>query len=249
MDVTLYGCAGGFGALVEAVMTTLTRRGVQFVAATRVERVHAGDGVVELEAAGARTRHDGAVLAVPANRAAALLDARGDLRTWLATVVERSTLTVAYRTDRPLPGDYFGLSFPRTTKPGTRLAALCSQGRKLSGLVPAGGDALVALVAPSAVPDLWQRADDDAAAAVLASVEEAVRGFSRHVTATRVERFEDGNTVFSPGHLQRLRRFDAAWLPAGITLAGDYLVAPTVEGAVRSGRRAARQLLQQRAAE
>jgi protoporphyrinogen/coproporphyrinogen III oxidase len=246
MDVSLYGCAGGFGTLVDAILTTLERRGVQFLPATRVERVHADDGAVVVEVGGARTGYDGAVIAVAANRAAALLDARGELRAWLDAVRERSTLTVAYRTDRPFPGDYFGLSFPRTTKPGRLLAALCIQSRKLAGLVPPGGDALVALAAPSAVPDLWERGDDDAAGAVLASVEEAVRGVARHVTAAHVQRFEDGCTVFSPGYLRRLRRFDGAWLPAGITLAGDYLVAPTVEGAVRSGQRAARRLLQQR---
>jgi protoporphyrinogen oxidase len=83
---------------------------------------------------------------------------------------------------------------------------------------------------------------------LLASVEEAVRGVDRHVTSMHVQRFEDGCTVFTPGHLRRLRAFHDAWLPAGIELAGDYLVAPTVEGAMRSGQRAARRLLQQRSA-
>jgi oxygen-dependent protoporphyrinogen oxidase len=246
MDVSLYGSAGGFGALVDAVLAGLQRRGVSFLAGTRVERVHGDGSAVEVEAGGARTRYDAAVIAVPANRARALLDAGGELRTWLDAVRERSTLTVSYRTDRPFPADYFGLSFPRTAQPGTRLAALCIQSRKLSGLVPAGGDALVALPAPGGVSDLLERADDDVAAALLASVEAAVRGVSRHVTAAHVQRFEDGYTVFSPGHLRRLRGFNEAWLPGGITLAGDYLVAPTVEGAVRSGERAARRLLQRR---
>ena len=80
MDVTLYGCAGGFGALVDAVQAVLQRRGVQFVAGTRVERVHAADSGVEVEASGTRTRYDGAVIAVAANRAAALLAASGELR-------------------------------------------------------------------------------------------------------------------------------------------------------------------------
>jgi predicted NAD/FAD-dependent oxidoreductase len=40
--------------------------------------------------------------------------------------------------------------------------------------------------------------------------------------------------------------FDEAWLPPGLALAGDYLVAPTAEGAVISGQRAATRLLKQR---
>ena len=246
MDVSLYGCVGGFGALVEALMSTLAQRGVQFLPAQQVTRAQAVDGGVDIAANGVHTRYEGAVLAVAANRVARVLDADGELRAWLDAVRERSTLTIAYRTDRPFPGDYFGLSFPRTTRPGARIAALCIQSRKLAGLVPAGGDALVALPAPAAVAELWERSDDEAAAALLASVEEAVRGVDRHVTSMHVQRFEDGCTVFTPGHLRRLRAFHDAWLPAGIALAGDYLVAPTVEGAMRSGQRAARRLLDQR---
>ena len=46
-----------------------------------------------------------------------------------------------------------------------------------------------------------------------------------------------------------LQTFDEAWLPAGIALAGDYRVAPTVEGAMISGLRAARSLVTRRSPE
>ena len=112
----------------------------------------------------------------------------------------------------------------------------------MRGLVP-DGDALVALPAPHAVPALLQQNDDDVIAAMLRSLEEVVSGITRRVSSARVVRFDDAYTLFGVGHLRAIRAFDNAWLPRGIALAGDYLVAPTVEGAVRSGRAAASQLL------
>ncbi|MGH7448719.1 MAG: FAD-dependent oxidoreductase, partial [Longimicrobiales bacterium] len=64
-----------------------------------------------------------------------------------------------------------------------------------------------------------------------------------HVTSAHVFRYDHGYTIFPPGYLGHIARFDDAWLPARVALAGDYLIAPTVEGAVRSGERAARRVL------
>mgnify|MGYP006209594707 CR=1 FL=1 len=55
----------------------------------------------------------------------------------------------------------------------------------------------------------------------------------------------EGYTLFRPGYLRHLLEYDANWLGANVALAGDYLVAPTVEGAVISGRRAANHLLRE----
>ena len=247
MDVSVYACTGGFGALADAVVAQLRAAGSDVVKSTRVERIHVLPDGVEIEAAGTRTGFDAVVVAVPARTVLSLLDAGGPWREWLGNVRERSALTVAYRTSRPFPGDYFGLSFPRHTRSGSQLAAVCVQGRKLSGLVPSGGEALVALPAPGALAELWERSDDDVAEQLLAAIEAAVSGVSRRVTAVQVTRFAQGYTLFSPGYLKQLSAFDEAWLPSGVTLAGDYLVAPTVEGAVRSGRHAARRLLDRHA--
>jgi protoporphyrinogen/coproporphyrinogen III oxidase len=240
-DVTLYAVAGGFGALADALLIALEERGVRFAPASAVTSVRPAppDGVlVDGE------RYDGAVVAVPANRAAALLDADGELARWLEGVRERSTFSVAYRLDRQLPSDYFGLSFPRTTPPGAQLAAACIQSRKLPGLVPPGEDAVVLLPAPDAVAALWSRPDDEVARALLAQLEAAVPDVARRVVSSHVYRFDDAYSVFQPGHVRNLLRFDADWLPRGIALAGDYLVAPSVEGAVRSGVRAGRRVVE-----
>lgn len=252
MDVSVYGAAGGFGAIAAALVAALEARGVRIITGRSIGavRTRPDNGTVEVD----DDVFDAAVLAVPANRAAALLAASAndgtevsvlhrDLDAWLRSVNERPTLTVAYRLDRPFPGDYFGLSFPRASGHGDRIAVVCVQSRKLPGLVPKGGDALVVMPAPQALPDLLPRGDDEIAALLLSDLERAVAGVSARVTASRVYRFDDAYSVFDPAHMQRLRSWNADWLPAGIALAGDYLMAPSVEGAVRSGARAARRVM------
>lgn len=236
MDVTVHGAAGGFGSAAATVLEALESRGCRFRSGTEVRSVAPSLERVLVD----DVAYDGAVLAVPANRAAAVLDADGELGAWLGAVLERSTLTVALRLNRAFPGDYFGLSFPRATPEGRRVAAVCVHSRKLPGLVPEGSDALVVLPAPSAVAALLDRSDDEVVGALLGDLDGAVRGLGRHVTAARVYRFEDAYTVFEPGHIRRLHGYDAAWLSPRVALAGDYLTAPSVEGAVRSGRRAGR---------
>jgi protoporphyrinogen/coproporphyrinogen III oxidase len=101
---------------------------------------------------------------------------------------------------------------------------------------------VLVMPAPPAVAPLSALPDEEIAGALLQDLDGALRGIARHVTSTRVFRFPDAYTVFGPGHVRALQRFDAAWLPPVLALAGDYLMAPSVEGAVRSGRRAGRRL-------
>jgi protoporphyrinogen/coproporphyrinogen III oxidase len=241
MDVSVYAAASGFGGLAAALLRCIESRTGRFRPGTEVTRVRAEQSGVTIVTASGAESYDAAVVAVPAPQAAAMLGG-AELGTWLSQVRVQPTCTVAYIMDRPFPGEYFGLSFPRGGSPGDRVVALCIQRNKLNGLVPAGGDALVALPAPAAVPGLLQRSDDEIAHALLESLELAVPGISRRVTATHVQRFDDGYTLFPPGYLQHLTRFDPAWLPPNVGLAGQYLQAPTVEGAVRSGQIAARRI-------
>jgi oxygen-dependent protoporphyrinogen oxidase len=243
MDVSVYGAAGGFGELAAACLDAAIRDGGRFVPDTEVTAVRATGAGVEVETGGGTMRHDAAVIAVPAPVAARLVG--GDaLGAWLSRVRVKPTFTVAWIMDRPFPGDYFGLSFPRDTEAGSTVVALCIEGRKLSGLVPPGGAAIVALPAPAATGSLLELDDAGAAGALLEAVARVIPGFAKHVTATHVTRFTHGYTIFEPGYLAHLTRFDNGWLPSRVALAGDYLVAPSVEGAVRSGDRAATRVLE-----
>ena len=243
MDVSVYGAAGGFGALADAWLSAAEHGGARYASATEVMRVHASRDGVRLETSSGESHHDAAVIAVPAPIAARLVEG-GELGVWLAGVHVSPTITFAFSMDRPFPGDYFGLSFPRGDAIGNRVVALCIQSRKLPGLVPAGADALVALPAPAATPALMALDDDSAADAVLGTLERAVSGIAKHVRSAHVYRFEQGYTIFRPGYLEHLSRFDPAWLPPNTALAGDFMLAPSVEGAVRSGEAAALRVIQ-----
>jgi protoporphyrinogen/coproporphyrinogen III oxidase len=238
MDVSVYGAAGGFGALADAMVSALQARGVEFRLGATVQSVTASGDVVHVDG----TPFDAAVVAVPAPRAAALLDADGELARWLAGVDERSTFTVAYRLDRRYPADWFGLSFPRTSVPGRHIAALCVMSRKLPGLVP-DGDAVLIMPAPQAVPELMALDDDAIADRLLRDLELVTPGIARRVTARRVHRLPEAYTVFAPGYVRHLQSYDPDWLPPAVALAGDHMVAPSVEGAIRSGLQAATRIL------
>jgi protoporphyrinogen/coproporphyrinogen III oxidase len=240
MDVSVYGAAGGFGALAAALAQALETRGARFGYDTAVESVEdAGDDVVV-----DGDRFDAAVLAVPANRAARLLAADRPLAQWLGGVDARPTLTLALRFDRRFPGDWFGLSFPRGEGAGRRIAAVCVMSRKLPGMVREGdGDAVVVMPAPSATPSLLELDDDAVTELLLSSLESAIQGIGTRLRGARVFRFGEGYSVFGVGHVRRLAAGLGDMGRGRVALAGDYLMAPSVEGAVRSGLRAADQVL------
>ena len=241
MDVSVYGAAGGFGAIVEGWLGAFRAAGGEYLAETAVTQLDASADAVRIVTSSGAYTHDGVVVAVPASSAAPLL-AGSEAGVWLAGVRVDPTITIAFRMDRPFPGDYFGLSFPRTESIGSEVVALCIQSRKVPGLVPPGGDVLVALPAPTAARTFLDMEESAAAARVLSVLEQAVKGITKHVVSTHAFRFQEGYTLFAPGSLHHIARFDEAWLPDRVALAGDYLVAPTVEGAVVSGVRAAKKL-------
>src|SRR5690625_7732006 len=83
---------------------------------------------------------------------------------------------------------------------------------------------------------------------ILPAVEEVYPGIRSKIKRARVFTFPAGRASFYPGYLSHLSVNDPTWSGPHIPLAGDYLIAPTVEGAVRSGLRAARSLSHSRRA-
>jgi protoporphyrinogen/coproporphyrinogen III oxidase len=239
MEVRVYGARGGFGALAGALARGIQARGGWVYASREVRQVEWGDDDVAIDG----DAFDAAILAVPAPVARTLLgDGAPDVAQWLASVRARDALTLALRLDREFPGDYFGLSFPRVVEHGRNVAVLCMQRRKLPELVPTG-DAVVVIPSPPAAERLYHTDDALVAKMLLRDADAAMPGLSQRVTSWQVSRFPAGYTLFPPGHLRHVRSFPATAVPPRLALAGDYLVAPSVEGAIRSGNRAARRVL------
>lgn len=243
MEVRLYAAVGGMGALSTAIARTLEGKGCEVRVGAEVTSVTAVADGVALTVAGVEERFDAAVVAVPAPVARRLLRPEEALDGWLERVETRPSTTIALALDRPVKGDYFGLSFPRRSEPGKAVVAICVEGRKAAGLVPEARGLLVVFPSPDAADAAAGAAPEEAVEMVMPAVERAFPGVGETVTRGRVYHFEHGYTVFYPGYLRHLAKYDAYTLSSRLALAGDYLVAPTVEGAVVSGARAVKRIL------
>lgn len=248
MDVRVHAMRGGMGALPADITRWLVAHGATVhteVPVRRIQELPPGAGTTgfTLELESGEARHDAVVVATPAPVARALLAERSALADWLAGVRTAPTITVAFLLERPFSRAWFGLSFPRTHPPGDRLVALTAQSHKLPSLVPDGREVVVAFPAPAITQSLVDAEPGAVVDELLPAAEQALPGFGARVLRARTYAFPEGYTLFPPGHLGRLRAFQDEWLPPGAALAGDYLVAPTVEGAVRSGLAAARRVL------
>ncbi len=243
MEVRVHAVEGGAGALPQAIVQWLRERGAEVHMATRVARVYEDEGGVRLELEQGSAHHDAAIVATTPRAARALLPDAGPVVEWLGGVRMAPTATVAFLLDAPLGREWFGLSFPRGSEPGASIAAVAAQSRKLRSLVPAGLEVIVVYPAPSFAPRIADATPQKAVDALLPALESAFPGVRARVQRARVYPFAEGYPLFYPGYLRHLRAFDDAWLSPRLALAGDYRVAPSVEGAVRSGTRAAQRLL------
>lgn len=243
LDVEVLAVRGGMSALAEGLLEALRARGVEFQGGETVTSVTTADGGVVVTSNDAEHRCDAAILAVPAPVARRVVAAEGALAGWMDGVVTAPTTTLALLLDRRLDVDWFGISFPRAAPPGDTIVALCVESNKAKDLVPDGHEMLVAFPSPAIAREVMGLDATAVVERLLPSIEKVFPRLRPSIVRARVHRFEEGYTLFRPGYLRHLRDFDAGWLPSGIVLAGDYLVAPTVEGAVISGRRAATSLV------
>lgn len=240
LHVSILGIRGGLGPLAEAMAGTLAERGVEFRYGAAVRGLEAGPSGVTIDAGGEPAEHEAVVVAVPAPAAARLVPEAA----WLDAVTTRSTATLVLAVDGPLDTGWFGLSVPRAEAPGEVVAAVCIQSAKRTGVgaVDGAGDSLVVMPTP-AVGVGWAGSEPAAALAhARPGLEQLLPGIGARIREARLVRLVDQVFVPVPGHFERLRALDRAPMPARVALAGDYLAAPTVEGAVRSGLAAARRL-------
>jgi oxygen-dependent protoporphyrinogen oxidase len=239
LDVSVHAVQGGIGALFQTAVGFLRERGASLELGRGVARVEStGDGVLIDGAV-----FDGAVLALPPRSLQQILVTDAVTGEWLNGVRYAPSAVLALVLRERIPGNYFGASIPRTER-GSDLVAICAQHQKLPGLVPEDRALLICLGAPAANAGLI--ADPQAAVPrMIDAVEQLMPGTRALVTRAKLYRHLDGYPLFYPGYLKHLRDFPWGALPERIMLAGDYLMSPTVEGAIRSGERAAERLLVQ----
>lgn len=239
LDVRVMAIQGGTGALFERAGMALTTRGVRIELGSEVESVRI-DGqrvVVDGEA------FDGALLAVPPRVAMAMFELDRVTLDWISGVRYAPSAVLALVLSERVRAGYFGVSIPRTEN-ANDLVAICVQQQKTEGLVPNDRSLLICLGAPSVNAELL--ADPQAGVERMINAAEAVMpGTRARVTHAKLYRHPDGYPVFYPGYLKHLRDFPVAAQTHNVMLAGDYLVAPTVEGAIRSGYTTARRMIDQ----
>ena len=166
------------------------------------------------------------------------------MRVWLAGVRYAPSAVLALALRGRIPANYFGISIPRH-EPGSDLVAVCVQHQKTAGLVPEDRSLLLCLGAPAVNAALLAQ-PEIAVDRMIAAVKKLLPDTRQRITYAKLYRHEDGYPLFYPGYLQHLRTFPRSGAQTQrVVLAGDYLVSPTVEGAIRSGERAAAQLADQ----
>ncbi|MEX2281981.1 MAG: NAD(P)/FAD-dependent oxidoreductase [Gemmatimonadota bacterium] len=241
LDVAVYAARDGMGRLAAAVAAGVRERGAILRYDTRIERLNWSGYGITLEAGRGAERFDAVIIAVPAVEAQRLL-AESAVAPWLTGVRATPTCTLALVLKESVPVDYFGLSIPRGDERGP-VVAICMQERKVRGLVPPGKSALVVIPAPEQATVLSALEPPALLERCLPMVERVIPGVRSLVVRARMTAFPEGYTIFYPGYVKHLRSFKPEVVPARCALAGDYLVAPTVEGAVRSGAAAANRVL------
>jgi len=239
LDVRLFAVAGGMSRFIEALVDRLHSRGARVESGANVEAVRVDRRTASVRVGGTDVDYDAVVVAVPPAAARSLIGWAPAFAAWLEGVVSAPALTLAVVTDRPVRGDWFGLAFPRTAPPGDVLVAACIEAKKAEGLVPAGRGAIMALPSPSIAAGLAAGPAQDVPRRLLPALDQAFKGVSEHATVVKAYLHPEGHTQFVPGYVRHLLKFEERWLPERLSVAGDYLIAPTVEGAVVSGERAA----------
>ncbi len=219
-------------------------RGAAFVAGD-VRGIRGTGGAYEIAVtSGARVEADAVVLATPPREA---LRAAGDLLApaeadVLAASDAEPALVASFACEGALTPYSVWLRIPPDA--GLPLASAAFEPGAEGGFAPVG-QTLVQLVSGARFGHAHLDAPDDAVARWLSAALERVRpGAARSARLLQVSRFEWARPRFDVGRYRALARFQAVEADRRargqrLYFAGDYLNAPTLEGAASSGRRAA----------
>lgn len=244
LDLALIWVRGGMATLARAWADAIAAAGGVIRLETHVSAVRGeGAGRVVVESAREGRRFRAAVVATPPARAAEMLEGT-PVADRLAGFRSAASVLLAVALDRPFRPGWFGLGLPRAAPGGRRLAVVAAAAGRAGGLPEPHDRVALLFPAPGAFEDP-ARVDPRAAFELLWPLARTPLGGAGAPAATRARLYREdaGHSLFPPGFEDRLRALRACERPPGVALAGDYLVAPSVEGAVRSGIEAAREVL------
>ena len=241
-DAGMLAATGGWSAALSG-----TLEGVKCVLNAGIESLAFPQqgGVIAHANDGREWTGDGAVIATDPFSAADLLaehPGSPPLKQWLSALQLRPTWTLALATDVVLRHDAFGMM--RHPADAREMSACAILGTKLGPDAPTDRDVVLAWPSPDGAERLRGGTSDAIVAAMLPEIEQLIPELKDHVTRARLYRFDPGNPLAAPGFLasRALGRKLAETLPFPVTLAGDYLTMPMIEGAVASGEAAAKRL-------
>jgi protoporphyrinogen/coproporphyrinogen III oxidase len=243
-DVAMFAIRGGVGRIADLVAQRVQQSGGELRTSTEVRHVETSAGRVTVAGEGWEDSFDGAVLCIPALEVPKVVpDLSNAAREWFAAVRYHPLASLALLLDRPVGVDYFGLSFTRNDS--RIVASVCVEENKGAGLVPDGAGLLVVFPAPEAVRLFLDEEPAKVLAAVMPDLERAFPGLRARVRRAKLYRWPIGGPVFYPGYLRHIGTFrDGAVEGQGpIAFGGDYLMIPSAEGSIASGRQAAERLL------
>ncbi len=203
----------------------------------------------ERSTTGLRSAHfDAIIVAVPTHAAAKMLAATSpELSSELAAINYSSSITVVLGYDREVrqtlpPG--FGFLVPRSE--GRRLLAATFVHNKFPHRAPEDRALLRCFFAAKNAENIWQLSEEEIVNVVGEELQQ-ILGLQAEPQFARVYKWKSAMAQYGVGHLERLDRIERLrqQLP-GLALAGNGYRGIGVPDCVRSGQRAAKQLLESR---
>jgi len=234
----------GMQQLAETVVSRLTPASLLTGALVQAIQREAGGWVAS---AGLESDHfDGVIVALPAPAAAQVLRiASPELSAELSAVQYSSSITVGLGYDREVrqslpPG--FGFLVPRSE--GRQLLAATFVHNKFPHRAPDDRALLRCFFAGGNAENVWSRADDEIVGIVRNELQQ-ILGLRAEPLFARVYKWKSAMAQYGVGHLDRLDRIERLrqQLP-GLALAGNGYRGIGVPDCVRSGRDAAKQLVE-----
>ena len=234
----------GMQHLAETVTARLTR--ASLLTNTRVQAIQREAEGWVVSAGLQSDQFDSVIVALPAPAAAEVLRMAGpELSAELAAVQYSSSITVGLGYDREVrqslpPG--FGFLVPRSE--GKKLLAATFVHNKFPHRAPDDRALLRCFFAGRNAEDVWPLTDDEIVGIVRTELQQ-ILGLRAEPLFARVYKWKSAMAQYGVGHLERLDRMER-WrqqLP-GLALAGNAYRGIGVPDCIRSGREAAKHLLE-----